>query len=804
MERKVLHMIGNSHIDPVWFWQWQEGMQEVRATFASALERMKEFPDFKYTATSAAFFAYLEQIDPDLLSQIRQRVDEGRFELCGGWWIEPDCNLPAGESFARQALYGQRTLLRLFGKKARIGANVDSFGHNPQLPQLLRQGGLEGYIFFRPCVTSAQRELTPDRIPAFNWAAPDGTSVPAVSLPGEYTTWFYESAKENVEKTICALGDLPALPCCYGVGNHGGGPTIANIRAIQQLQQEYPAYTLRFSTVGACFDALQNAMPNLPQVTSYFDHVNAGCYSVDHRLKQKLRQAEAALIRAEKMDILARLLGREKPQEGLERLWQRLLFNQFHDTMGGTIIEEAHEDAMNDVGGVIHQAEMAAHQAMQQVISRLHVPGKGVPIFLFNLTEKPWQGVADVELNWFCKDDLRLMNPEGREIPYARVKQSCTMVWLRLGGRRRILFHAAIPAFGAAVYYADTEPATLRFPVAHEGDAYTLDNGCISFRLDQKGRPVHLTDLTAGYESLTAPCEFSLWQDDRDPWGGGGQHFCPTDEEIVTDSVECVENSAIRKVLRVRQHAEGVRLETHYTLCEGEKSVRMRCDLVWNRPWHQLRLRIPTSCVSHVCESPYGVMRHGSDDTELFMHRFVDAQRENGSGLAIAGDSISAFQPRGGDTDLIILRSPIYAQGADRSLWMHDYDTYHYLDIGEHHFALTLTPHGAAMPQHDLYAMADWQEQGTQYLVGSCTDRRGAQSLPAFALDQTSIRLGAAKRAEEGDAVILRLHETDGKPADVCLLFDGRRFALAFRPYEIKTIRIDGEGLTETNFLEEN
>ena len=803
MERKVLHMIGNSHIDPVWFWQWEEGMQEVHATIRSALDRMKEFPDFKYTATSSAFFAYLEQIDPDMLEEVRQRVREGRFELTGGWWIEPDCNLPGGESFARQALYGQRTLQRLFGQKARIGSNVDSFGHNPQLPQLLRQGGLEGYMFLRPNVTFAKRELTPGRVPAFNWTAPDGTAIPAVSLPGEYTTWFYESARENIDKTIAAMGELPTLPCCYGVGNHGGGPTIANIRAIEQLRADYPDYELRFSTVGACFDELSAAMPHLPRVQQYFDHINAGCYSVDHRLKQKLRQAEGALIRAEKLSVMARTLGAAWRGDRTEPLWERLLFNQFHDTMGGTIIEEAHDDALNDVGGVLHQAQIIANLAMQAIVAKLRKPGKGVPIYLFNLSEKPWQGVADVEVNWFCNSDLRLLDADGRELPYQRVKQSCTMVWLHLGGRRRILFRASIPAFGVAVYYADTEPAALRLPTGYEGDPYTLNNGLTAMTLDKQGQPVSLIDLTTGHEALTAPARFTVWHDDRDPWGGVGHRFEPLDVQLITDAVDCVENSGLRKVLRVRQHTDGLQAETHYSLYAGERSVRVDCRLVWSKPWHQLRYIIPADSASHVCESPFGVMTHGDDDAELFMHRFVDARRENGSGLAITADSISAFQPRQGVTELLVLRSPIYAQGADRSLWMHDHDSYHYMDIGDHHFTMTLTPHGQPLPQHELFSLADRAETGTLYLVGGVADHRGTETMPDFAIDHPAVRLAAAKRAEDADAVILRLHEVEGHAADTSLTFAGHTWPLRFRGYEVKTVRIDGDTLTKTNFLEE-
>ena len=133
-------MIGNAHIDPVWLWQWPEGYQEVRATFQSAVERLDEYPEFVFTADSSLFFAWVEESDPELFAEVRRLVAEGRFQVVGGWWIEPDCNIPGGESYVRQALYGQRWLNERLGITATVGANLDSFGHNSTIPR----GSLHG------------------------------------------------------------------------------------------------------------------------------------------------------------------------------------------------------------------------------------------------------------------------------------------------------------------------------------------------------------------------------------------------------------------------------------------------------------------------------------------------------------------------------------------------------------------------------------------------------------------------------------------------------------------------------------
>src|SRR4051812_31442701 len=123
--QRTLHMIGNAHLDPVWLWPWQEGYQEARATFWSAIQRMEEYPDFIFTCDQIVLLSWVEESDPELFEQIKRRVAEGRWVNVGGWWVEPDNNMPMGESFVRQGLYGQRYLESRFGIPATVGMNVD-------------------------------------------------------------------------------------------------------------------------------------------------------------------------------------------------------------------------------------------------------------------------------------------------------------------------------------------------------------------------------------------------------------------------------------------------------------------------------------------------------------------------------------------------------------------------------------------------------------------------------------------------------------------------------------------------------
>src|SRR5215211_2083865 len=238
LKTRKLHMIGNAHIDPVWLWQWQEGFHEVKASFRSALDRMKEFPDFTFVASSAAFYEWVEGSDPVMFAEIQQRVREGRWGIVGGWWVEPDCNIPAGESFVRHGLYAQRYFKEKFGVIARTGFNVDSFGHAGTLPQILKKSGLDYYVFLRPM---PHEKGLPSRL--FWWQSDDGSRVLAFRIPFEYLSWGKE-----VETHARRCADEMKEPvdeflCFYGVGDHGGGPTITNIESIQRLDTDpqFPA-----------------------------------------------------------------------------------------------------------------------------------------------------------------------------------------------------------------------------------------------------------------------------------------------------------------------------------------------------------------------------------------------------------------------------------------------------------------------------------------------------------------------------------------------------------------------------------
>ena len=209
---KKHYLVGNAHIDPVWLWRWQDGYSEVLATFRSALDRMKEFEDYKFTSACSAYYRWVEETDPSMFEEIRKRVKEGRWNIVGGWVIQPDCNLPCGESFARQALVGQRYFKEKFGVCAKSGYNGDSFGHNASLPKILRAGGMSRYVFMRP--SEGEYPLGFDQ---FIWESDDGSAVSRILSYGPSMT--VEKIRANAART---KADGVERMSFFGVGNHGG------------------------------------------------------------------------------------------------------------------------------------------------------------------------------------------------------------------------------------------------------------------------------------------------------------------------------------------------------------------------------------------------------------------------------------------------------------------------------------------------------------------------------------------------------------------------------------------------------
>jgi alpha-mannosidase len=745
--QRVLHMIGNAHIDPVWLWQWPEGYQEVRATFSSALDRMDEYPDFVFTSNSMLFFAWIEEHDPQLFERIRARVAEGRWQVVGGWWLEPDCNIPSGESLVRHALYGQRYLKEKFDLTATTGANFDSFGHNATIPQLLRKSGMDSYVFLRPGVNEKQLPG-----PVFWWQSPDGSRVLAYRIPHEYGS-PPGGLGVQVEK---ALEQVPAdeaeLMIFYGVGNHGGGPTKENLDSIARIDGA------DCSSARAFFDSVNGR--ELPVVEGELLHHSPGCYSAHSEIKRSNRRVENLLQRAEKWCAVAeRVAGQPYPHHELREAWKLLLFNQFHDTLAGTAIKPAYEDARDQLGYSAAGAALAFNRAVQAVARQIEIPfEEGTqPVVVFNPHLWPVTVDAEVEIAGYRDQAPRLVDEGGNEVPIQRTRSYATVT----SSRGRIVFRAELPALGYRTYRLS--------PGGENSGSFP--------------GPLELEDVIPdGRRAVVV-------RDESDTWGHGVHAYDDEIGEFEDTSAHVVEDGPVRKVIRVESAYASSTLVEEYVLSAGASYVDVRVRVDWREQLKLLKLRYPTRGGDATYEIPYGHVVRAANGDENPAQNWVDC-----GGLSVATDAKYGHDVRDGSIGVTALRSPVYAWHHPRQL---DEDgIYDYLDQGPQEFRLRLIPHGGDWRDADTVRLAAELNQPAFALLESAH----AGTLPPTAsFGEVKSAVGSVlKRAEDGDELVLRAYESAGRPTKASItLFDGT-FETDFGAGEIKTFI----GAAETDLLE--
>jgi alpha-mannosidase len=758
---RLVHMVGNAHIDPVWLWQWPEGYQEVRATFQSAIDRMGEYPDFVFTSTSVVFFQWVEESDPELFAQIRARIAEGRWHVIGGWWIEPDCNVPSGESFVRQALYGQRWLRERFGVTATTGANIDSFGHAATIPQLLRKAGMDSYVFLRP--QPSELELPG---PLFEWESPDGSRVLAYRIPHEYCAPGAD-LDGHVELALAHLPrDREELMVFYGVGNHGGGPTRANLDSIERLNAGGGLPRLELSTPRRFFDSVNG---DLPVHAGELQHHSVGCYTAHSGIKRWNRRAESLLQRAEKWCVVADVLGAQAyPLAGLTEAWKLVLLNQFHDTLGGTSIPAAYDDARDQLGHAASVAGLAFNRAVQSLSRQIAIEHEDgtVPVVVFNA--HPWRvrTVAEVDFSWLTPEGARIVDDEGRSVPVQTTRPPMTMS----ASRGRLAFAADLPPLGWRVYRIQrgAEPATATTP---EGLPWPDVRRAVVVR------------------------------DESDTWSHAVRAYDDELGEFERISLRTIENGPVRAIVRVESRWGDSTLREDYLLVPGAPHVDVRVTLDWRERHRLLKLRYPTGPGRATFSIPYGHLEREAGGDEEPGQAWVSC-----GGLSVITDAKHGWDVRGGEIGVTAVRSPVWACH-DPATLDPDQD-YEYMDQGRQEFVVRLVPHAGDWREAGTVRLAAELDQPAYALLESAHDGPLPQQASFVDDGGGAVVATVVKGAEDADgSVVVRAYESTGRAAEASIELPllGRTIEAHFDASELKTFRVPrdpGAPVVETDLLE--
>jgi len=780
MPRYTFHLIANAHLDPVWLWDWREGMTEGVTTVRTILDLMDERPEMTFIRGEAAIYQHIEQRDPETFARILKQIAAGRWDVVGGTHIQPDTNLPATETLARQFASGQAYFRSRLGTAPRIAWAADSFGHSAGLPEILVQAGMTGFAFTRP----EKKELALKN-PAFWWEGSGGSRILTYRpIAGWYGTNRDEMPR-RLDACLEAAAEFPMsnVGCYYGVGNHGGGPTRRHLDVIARWAAQHPEVELIHSGLHRLFTALAEEERNFPggRYPTHRGELNyclRGCYASMARFKYPYRRAEAELSRAEATDaIIAAKLGR-KPAE-LATAWESVLFNSFHDILPGSSIERTYDDQLSWLGVARHTAQRAQFEALDALVARVDTsvprppddqPSR-VPFLVWNPHPHVYEGPIELETpldyrplaDYKNKTDqvpIEVIDPGGESIPFQAIETEHAF-FLQDAWRKRIVFRAKLPPAGWSVFQVGLAKkksptrkalgASAQNPGTIRNRAYRIAaaKGEKALQIFHRGRPLF---QGAGFSVLSV-------DDSWGSWGGLFEEKESLDLSTVRETwkitgVELLERGPERAALWVRFAGARSRLDLTFSLARERLAIDVRARVFWNERNRRLKLAFPVGKNARArFEVPGGIADRGPAG-EVPGGRWVAV----GSRFGFASDALYGFDLKDGVLRATVVRSSLYAANVATVPGAESWRPV--TDAGELTFRFLLTHDPVQLPR-----LARELEQPV--VVQMATPHPGtlSRSGSLFTLEPHHVQLTALKPADDGQGWIVRLQETSGHAA---------------------------------------
>ena len=838
LQKATFHLTGNSHIDAAWLWPWTETVDAVKRTFSTAAQLMNEYPTYTYTQSAAVYSQWMADKYPDLNSQIKQRITEGRWELVGGMWLEPDLNMPDGESLVRQILVGQSTFQKLYGKTTRIGWNPDSFGYNWQLPQIYKRSGIDYFVTQK----MTWNDTNPLPLKLFWWQSPDGSKV-LTYFPHDYANDNLDPIRLSKDLATARQRSpgMTEMMDLYGVGDHGGGPTRAMLdQGLHWMEPDKVMPHEEFGTAQPFFTKVEAQLASnsptwnytslakgdatLPQpaageisVPTWKDELyleyHRGVFTTQADHKRNMRDSEEQVLNAEKYASLAWLDGQPYPATRLTDAWKHVLFNQFHDLAAGSGIGIIYKDAQKDYDQVRWSTQEIDADSLKLLAAKVDTRVRdSVPLLIFN--PLAWQrgGLVEisVQLPSAPGSTLAILDSKDQVVPSQVLSSDPSTHTYRL-----LIKPDAVPSMGYQVYRVSAARHDFASDLKNSGT--TIENATLRVSVDpQTGCITSLFDKKANFETIKqGGCgnELQAFKDtpkDYDAWNidPGTYDVAPTLLHQV-DSVTLVEHGPLRSVVRVTRSWQSSKFSQDIILYTGADHVVVSNDIDWHETHVLLKAAFPLAATGPMAtyEIPYGTIERPTTRNNSFEKaRFeVPAMRwadlgDGTHGFSLINNSKYGYDAVGDLLRLTLLRSPTWPDPeADRE---------------HHHFTYALYPHAgtwqaAATVEHGYnfnYALEAMQVEPHS------GDMAAEHSF--MSVDSNNVVVTAVKKAEDQDGLIIRFYEWAGKAGTVTLMVppgatgasvvnlmekpEGASLRVAsdhisvpVTPFQIQTVRVD-------------
>ncbi len=836
LQKDTIHMTGNSHIDAAWLWPESETIDVVRRTFSTALQLMNEYPDYTYTQSAAQYNEWMADKYPAMDAEIKQRIKEGRWEVVGGMWVEPDLNLPDGESQVRSLLLGKRFFKQHYGVDVRIGWNPDSFGYNWQLPQIYKRSGVDYFVTQK--MTWNDTNQLPFKL--FWWQSPDGSKVLSY-FPHDYANDNLDPVRlsEDLAVSRQRAPGMSTMMDLYGIGDHGGGPTRTILDQGEHWAHADDAVTpqMHFGLAQTFFTAAEQSIApdsttwNYQSIAKgykfptpeagkmviptwkdemYFEY-HRGVQTTQAQHKRNMREAEENTLNAEKFASIAWLYGDNYPNAQFTDAWKKIAFNGFHDLAAGSGIGIIYKDAQKEFDMVRLEDAEAAHHALNTLAARIDTGEEpGIPVLVTNPLAWPRDGLVRLEVQLQKPDgEPSVRDANGNVLPSQIIAADPKTNRFTLA-----VLTNKTPSMGYQVLHVTS--AEHLAGVGYAATSTTLENGNLRVTIDPTtGCITSLINKKTNFEAIAAHgCgnQLQAFKDtpkDYDAWNidyGTLDHPMPIDK---VDSIKLIETGPVRSTIRIERTWQSSHFIQDISLAANAETVVIDNTVDWHETHILLKAAFPLAASGPMAtfEIPYGTIqrpttRNNSWESAKFevpALRWADLGDAH-NGFSLLNEEKYGYDAIGNMLRLTLLRSPTWPDPeADR---------------GIQHFRYALYPHAGTWQQ----AMTERKGYELNYPLQASVVEAHMGSLAAshsfVSVEDDNVILTAIKKSEDTNALILRVYDWSGKsssakftlppgatsatevnlmeqPIGDPIAVTNNTAALPVGPFEIKTLRVD-------------
>lgn len=816
-----VYSVGHTHIDVAWQWTLAVTKDKAVRSFSTVLELMRQYPEYIFMSSQPQLYQYVKERAPRIYEQIKQRVDEGRWEVEGGMFVEADCNLTSGESLVRQFLYGKRFFKKEFGKDNEILWLPDVFGYSAALPQIMKKSGIR-YFMTTKISWNEFNKLPYD---TFNWEGIDGSKVlthfitarnykKKVEEPGDHdfgTTYNGDLAPSQVmggwqRYTGKHLNQETLL--AYGFGDGGGGPTFQMLENQRRMNKGIPGCPKTVpQTAKAFFHRLEEQVRGnkyLPKWVGelYFEY-HRGTYTSMARNKRYNRKAEFAYQNLELFSCMNKLFNQvEYPKADIAKGWEIILRNQFHDILPGSSIKEVYEDSQKEY----EECFALNEDMMQKTLFGIAKAAAGVTssLVVFNPN------------SFIAEEVITFSGPNNGLYPVVSYNGE-ELLLQKLPDNNYLLHTKKVPAKGYQTYeitYQDTNQPTqiLKGSVLEVTTNY-LENDYYRIELNGFGQFISIFDKINHREVLKeGHCgNVIMTYEDKpinyDAWDINHFYREKSWEVKDVDLIEVIEEGPIRAGIKISRTYLSSRIEQFIYIYRDIPRIDIRHEIDWQEKQIFVKEYYPVDI--HANEASYdiqfgNVTRPTHSNTswdfakfEVCAHKWIDLS-EDDYGLSVLNDCKYGFDIHDSVIGVSLIKSAISPNpDADK----------------EHHsFLISLYPHKGGYKQSQTVQQAyliNNPLKGVYVEEGSGVLKR-EYSFVTCNVDNVIVE--TIKQAEDSNDIIIRVFETYNRRTRAELIFDlpisrvwecnlmeeaemeieveTNHLSFTIQPYEIRTFKI--------------